>query len=178
MPSKEEYFDLNNPSPSNFGWFPWLQKQLSINNILSQTPEMPEPYDPDYSEWCKVFEQFKLDENTILVGHSCGGGFLVRWLSENKVKVGRVVLIAPWIDPLHEYPKMFDFTVKDISNMADEIHLFISSDDDKEMLDTSEILKASISKIVVHQFEDKGHFVFDNMKTNEFPELLKSIIEN
>lgn len=177
MPSKEEYLDPNFPSASNAHWFPWLQKQLTMNGILAQTPEMPEPYDPDYKKWCEVFEQFKLESDTVLIGHSCGGGFLVRWLSENNVKVGKVILVAPWIDPNNDRgERMFsNMDIKDISEQADKIELFISLDDDQEELDTKDILRNKISKLNIREFTDKGHFITDHMKTNEFPELLEVI---
>ncbi|MEX0652068.1 MAG: alpha/beta fold hydrolase [Candidatus Paceibacterota bacterium] len=73
---------------------------------------MPEPYLPNYEKWIEVFEQFKVDEETDLVGHSCGAGFLLRWLSENKINVGKLVLVAPWIDPINELGdenNFFDF---------------------------------------------------------------------
>ncbi len=76
MPDKENYFDSKADSQSNCHWLPWLQQQLNINGILSQTPEMPEPYNPDYEKWRGVLEQFKINEDTILVGHSCGAGFI------------------------------------------------------------------------------------------------------
>ena len=179
MPSKEEYLDSKFPSASNAHWFPWLQKQLTMEGILAQTPEMPEPYEPDYQKWCEIFEQFKLNQDTILVGHSCGGGFLVRWLSEYKTKVGKVILVAPWIDPNNKRaPKMFgDIKIEDISDYANSIHLFISTDDDKEELDTADILKNKISKLQITQFTDKGHFITEHMKTNEFPELLEVILK-
>ena len=72
MPSKEEYFEVGRSSSSNNQWLPWLQAKLVKQNILAQTPEMPEPYNPKYEEWKKVFEQFDVNEETILVGHSCG----------------------------------------------------------------------------------------------------------
>ncbi len=50
MPPKEEYFNSAYPSQSNKHWIPWIQKQLILNGILAQTPEMPEPYDPDYTK--------------------------------------------------------------------------------------------------------------------------------
>lgn len=77
MPPKEEYFNAEYPSSSNKHWIPWIQKQLILNGILAQTPEMPEPYDPDYTKWYSVFEQFTIDGDTQLIGHSCGGGFLL-----------------------------------------------------------------------------------------------------
>ncbi len=174
MPSKENYFDEQSPSPSNHHWFPWLQRELLLNGVLAQTPEFPVPYEPDYKKWKAVFEQFKLDEETILVGHSCGGGFLVRWLSENSVKVGRVVLVAPWIDPNHDSaPKMFaDMAIDaNLATRTKDLTLFISLDDDKEELDTAEQLKATIKGLQVVEFTDKGHFTMGSMKTSMFPEL-------
>lgn len=46
--TKEEFFDVTRPSPSNDHWFPWIQKQLLLNGILTQTPEMPSSYAPEY----------------------------------------------------------------------------------------------------------------------------------
>jgi predicted alpha/beta hydrolase family esterase len=174
MPSKEEYLKPENGSASHNHWFAWLQRQLVLGGVLTQTPEMPEPYDPDYEQWKTVFEQFKVDENTDLVGHSCGGGFLVRWLSENKVRVGKVALVAPWTDPNHTLaPKMFSNWEIDegLASRTKEICLFISSDDDQEELDTAEILKQKIPGLKVKQFSDRGHFTLHDMQTKEFPEL-------
>ena len=178
MPSKEEYFDSNSPSPANAHWIPWIKNELTSKGITALTPEMPEPYDPDYKKWSEVFEKFKLDENSILIGHSCGGGFLVRWLSENKVKAGKVILVAPWIDPNNNHaPKMFsEMKIEDISDYAETIKLFISLDDDKEELDTTKILKNTIGNLKIVEFTDKGHFTTGDMGTNSFPELLETIL--
>lgn len=75
MPDKEEYYDASFESPSNMQWVPWIQKELSKRDILSQAPEMPKPYEPRYEKWKEVFEQFKISDESILVGHSCGGLF-------------------------------------------------------------------------------------------------------
>ncbi len=78
-PSYEEYCDLQIPSPSNNHWLPRLQKQLLLNGILAQTPELPAPYAPVYQEWRLVFEQIRIDGDTALIEHSCGAGFVLRW---------------------------------------------------------------------------------------------------
>jgi len=180
MPSKQEYFNPVEPAPSRAHWLSWLQKQLLLKDVLAQTLEFPEPYMPQYDKWCEVFEQFKIDENTDLIGHSCGGGFLVRWLSEHKVSVGKVVLVAPWINPNQKFAtKMFvDLHIdSDLAGRTKGIHLFISLDDDKEELDTAEILKANIKDLHIKEFTDKGHFTFNDMKTEEFPELVDFILK-
>src|ERR1700741_4554197 len=97
MPDRKEYFDPESSAQSNKHWLPWLQRQLIVNDILAQTPELPEPYAPNYAKWCSVFDQFTVDEETMLIGHSCGAGFIVRWLTDNKKKVGKVALVAPFL---------------------------------------------------------------------------------
>ena len=102
-PSKEEYFDESKPKPEDAHWIPWLKNELQQQGYVVASPAMSEPYEPNYEKWKSVFEQFHIDENTTLIGHSCGGGFLVRWLSEHPTEqVGKVVLVAPWMDPEHE----------------------------------------------------------------------------
>ena len=83
MTDKEECFSDQYSSLSNSHWLPWLQKQLFIQGILAQTPEMPTPYNPNYNLWLDVFKQFSINKETILVGHSGGAGFLLRFLCEN-----------------------------------------------------------------------------------------------
>jgi len=184
MPSREEYFDLARSAPSNCHWLPWIQKQLLLKGILAQTPEMPEPYAPNYEKWKEVFEQFKVDEQTILVGHSCGGGFLVRWLSENNIKVGKVVLVAPWInsekDPELEIDKdFFEFNIdENLTSKTAGFKIMYSADDDKYILDTVKILNEKIKNVELQEFKDKGHFVMGSMKTEVFPELLKNLLTN
>lgn len=180
MPNEKEYFNPTGDSPSNCHWLPWIQKQLLLKGILAQTLEMPHPYKPTYQAWEAFLEQFHIDQNTILIGHSYGGGFLIRWLSEHKVKVGQVLLIAPWIDPYNdeEYDSggSFDFEIDgSLVDRTDGLTVFISEDDDKAELKTVEILGEKIKGITIRRFKDKGHFTYGDMGTNEFPELLQEI---
>ena len=57
---EEEYFSDLYPSLSNSHWFPWLQKQLLIKGIFTQTPEMPDAYKPDYEKWKKFVVEKQL----------------------------------------------------------------------------------------------------------------------
>lgn len=178
MPSKEEYFKSAKPSQSNSHWLPWLQQQLIVNGVLAQTPELPEPYLPVYEVWCKVFEQFIIDKDTMLVGHSCGAGFLMRWLSENRVEVDKVILVAPWMDTEKELQNnFFDFEIdKDLSNRTKRIGVFVSSDDEKSVLDSVDIISKHLPQSEVTSFKGRGHFTFGDMKTEKFPELLNFLI--
>lgn len=177
MPSKEGYYEPNRECPSNEHWLPWLQHQLIIKDILAQTPEMPRPYDPDYQEWLNVFNQFTINEDTILIGHSCGGGFLVRWLSENTIKVGKVILVAPWIDTDKILKSdFFNFKIdNNMSDKAESIVIFGSNNDDQEIKDSIDKLRNEIKNVKYKEF-NFGHFVYSDMKTKEFPELLQEAI--
>jgi len=174
--SKKEYFSDKYPSLSNSHWFPWLQKQLLKRSIFTQTPEMPDAFCPNYGKWKEEFERFCVGEDTILIGHSCGGGFLVRWLSENKVKPLKLILVAPWLDPGKKTTDFFEFAID--RNLSDRtcIYVFISEDDSKDILKSTEIIQNDIPKINVCKFKNKGHFTYNDMKTHTFPEILKVIL--
>lgn len=175
MPSKEVYLRPDRPSQSNSHWLPWLQHQLILKGILAQTPELPEPYRPNYENWRALFERFDINEETLLIGHSCGGGFLVRYLSEQKKNVGKVALVAPWINPQDDRPAtgFFDFMIDpDLVSRTKGVKLFFSTDDDKQELDTATLLMEQLAGIEVQEFNEHGHFTFGDMGTAEFPELL------
>jgi hypothetical protein len=179
MPSKEEYFNEESPAQSNKHWLPWIQKQLILKGILAQTIELPEPYEPIYKKWSSVFEQFNIDEDTILIGHSCGAGFLIRWLSENKIKVGKVALIAPFLDPNHNEVKsdFFSFEIdKTLASRTNGLAIFYSTDDNEEILTSVNQIKNFIPKSQIKEFADRGHFTFGDMKTDRFPELIKWLV--
>ncbi len=90
------------PSGSNAHWFPWLQKQLLINEIKTDTPEVFRSFDMDWDSWVKEVERFDITPQTTLVGHSMGGGFWIRYLSEHpEIFVDKVVLVAPWVNLHH-----------------------------------------------------------------------------
>ena len=179
MPSKEEYYDPESPAQSNKHWLPWIQRQLIVRDVLAQTPEIPEPYAPDYAKWCSIFERFTIDEETMLIGHSCGAGFLIRWLSEHTVRVGRVALVAPWLNPDHEYDTdFFDFTIDpDLVARTDGVTIFVSSDDDHTVHESVTKIRSALPGTAVKEFTDRGHFTFGTMKTERFPELLDSLID-
>ncbi len=176
--SREEYLMMiEAKTPEYWHWLLWLQKELTIKTIPAQVPLMPEAYNPEYNAWKEMFERFPLNEDTILIGHSCGGGFVVRYLSENNVKVGKVVLVAPWIDP-EKFLKtgMFDFNIdENIVSKTKGITIFSSTNDMQEVQDSIKILKEKIKDLKVVEFENKGHFCYEDIGL-EFPELFNEVI--
>jgi len=177
-PSKEEYFNPDFPSPSDSHWLPWIQRQLILNGIFAETPELPEPYEPDYEKWCRIFNRFNIDKETDLIGHSTGAGFLLRWLSENKIKIRRLTLVAPFLDPEKTIKSgMLDFDIDELlSERAEKILVFFSPDDDREILSSVETLKNKLSAATFIELPGRGHFTLDDMGTEAFPELLKALL--
>ncbi len=178
-PNADECFDPGVPSPSNHHWLPWLQKQLIVRGYEAHTPEIPYPYEPHYPTWKREFERYSLNHETILVGHSCGGGFLVRWLSENpSVVVGKVLLVAPWIDiERSRTTDFFDFHIDPaIATRTKGLMLFNSSNDGPNIHTSVERILAIVHHIQYREFQNYGHFCVEDMKRIEFPELLEFII--
>jgi len=183
MPYKEEYYDPQSPTNSNNHWFPWLSKQLQINDVFVVTIEVPKPWQPRYDIWKKEFERFDITPETILVGHSCGGGFLVRWLSENKDKsVGKVVLVAPWLNPENnpafDTADFFEFDIDpDLVNRTASMAIFNSDNDEADIHESIQIIIDKVQGVQYKEFHNYGHFTLEGMNTVEFPELLEECLE-
>lgn len=177
MPTKEEYEKAPNQAEQH--WFPWLKERLKAKKIATTIPEMPTPYAPVYEQWKDIFERIPRTEETVLVGHSGGCGFILRWISEQTSRAGKVILVAPWIDPDHLDPEhmtdFFDFKLDpSILAKTDGITIFISNDDDASILRTVEEIEKHISGTQIVRMEDKGHFTVEDGVT-EFPQLLEVI---
>jgi predicted alpha/beta hydrolase family esterase len=178
MPGKKEYYNPDIPSASNFHWYPWLQKQLLIHDIDAQTPEIPNVWKTGYETWRKEFERYDITPQTILVGHSYGGGFIVRWLSENpNIKVGKVVLVAPWIDPSNDTDDLFKFDIDpNLVGRTVKTTIFNSDDDSATVQKSVQIIRKALPDIGYREFHNYGHFCLGDLKTEKFPELLDELL--
>lgn len=163
-------------------WQTWIKEELEKRGIPTFVPSMPIPWEPRYVDWKKEFEKLPTNEKSILVGHSAGGAFLVRWLGETKRKIKKLILVSPGKN-IGEYPnaehnrELYDFEIDpSVSERVGEIVVFTSPEEplhrQKNVALYKELLGAAVISIT-----DKGHFVYADMKTNEFPELLKKILE-
>jgi predicted alpha/beta hydrolase family esterase len=176
-PSKQEYYDPQAPSMSNAHWIPWLQGQLLKNDITTATPEVPWAYDRNWKVWKREVERFDIGKETILIGHSTGAGFFVKYLSINpELYVDKLILVAPWLDPDKKFTKNFfdDFVIDPrLAKRTSGVTMFYSKQDNTSGVQkTVGILKETIKNIKVKEFPNYGHFCFEDMHTNKFPELL------
>lgn len=160
-------------------WIPWTKKQLLSKNIGTETPLMPSPWQPDYEKFKRTFEKYDVNENTILIGHSCGCAFLVRWLGETKRKIFKLILIAPWKIPnkddkfgkeFYTYP--IDKTIKE---RAKEIVMFTADDEENDGKESLKIFHKSLGGEII-ELKKRGHYTIGDMGTEKFPELIEVVL--
>ena len=156
-------------------WFPWLQQKLILSGVPTQVPSFTNSLLParNYNLDVDILNRQDINEETILIGHSCGGGLLVKFLSENPdIKIGHLILVAPWIDRLRQFSQYFNNFEPDpkLSERVKTIDLFFSTDDHygDMIISGCEHLQKIYPTMRVHKFSDKSHFSGDML---EFPEL-------
>lgn len=178
-PSKVEYYDRNAPSMSNAHWLPWLQGQLLKHDIWAATPEVPNAFHPDWHLWCKEVERFDITPETILVGHSCGSGFWLRWLSEHKdVEVSKVILVAPSLGYGWDGDYFFEnFTIDPNLTKRAKVTIFNSDNDNVGIHKATDEIRKLLPDVKYKEFHNYGHFCSKDMNTGEFPELLVECLD-
>ncbi len=170
----EEYYEMDFPSPSNAHWLPWLQQKFLREDIVCQTPELGCGFKSTYKDWSSIFPQFKINENTSIVAHSMGCGFILKYLSQNKnIKIDKLILVAPWRDLKQEHGDFLQCTLAtDLKNRTSEIHVLYSTDEEVHGIkEVSENLRALYPSLTYHEFKNKGHFCLGDLGTEEFLEL-------
>src|SRR3989344_5007057 len=164
-------------TPISNRWMNWLEAELNKKGYNAIAPDFPKSWNPKYSEWRKGFEKYPVTKKTLLIGHSCGGTFLVRWLLEENKKVKKLILVAPAKGPESDTDTRNDLYDSDLpsnaSHIADEIVIF-TSNDFPHHLKSLEMYKKSLKPRII-QLENKFHFLYFQMKTNKFPELFEEI---
>lgn len=85
-------------------WFPWLKKKLEEKGCEVIVPQFATPENQTLETWFQVFNNYKdkVDADTILIGHSVGGSFLLRVLEslEKPVKASFFVATPIGIPPI------------------------------------------------------------------------------
>ena len=178
-PTRERYENPLEPKPHVANWLPWLGMKLEEAGIPTSIPAMPLPYFPVYDDWRRVFESIPPTPNRLLIGHSAGAEFLLRWLSENKEeRADKLVLVAPYKDEANKYDGFSRYELDPgIAERIGEIVIFNSLDDDPPIQRrTNELIGVfPLAKYV--EFKDYGHFrIGHNMVGPEFPELLGAVL--
>lgn len=182
-PGKKEQLwreKTNNPN-SKAHWLEWLKQQLEKNGIQAEAPEMPRPDFPNWEKWSKQIDKKTITEDTLLVGHSCGAGFWVKYLSLNKdIKPGKVILVAPWLDPDGDETDGFfdDFQIDPgLADRSGEFIIFNSDNDMGNVHKSVAKIREAVPNAEYKEFHKYGHFTYAQMRVRKFPELLDECLK-
>jgi predicted alpha/beta hydrolase family esterase len=160
------------------GWKYWLQfRTEKDHDVITQIPKFPHAHAllMKYDEWEEIMNFQNINSDTTLIGHSAGGGFVLKYLAKHpELKIKQVILVAPWIDPNNFQPFGFYKDFKLNSNIVNQtkfgIDMMISNDDMPDIMASTSKIKTNIPEIRVHEFQNRGHFI-----SPELPELLDII---
>ncbi|MAF20074.1 MAG: hypothetical protein CMI55_00120 [Parcubacteria group bacterium] len=159
------------------GWNASLQDKLGKNfEVLFL--KMPNAINAKYDEWKILFNKVAplLRNNVILIGHSLGGVFLAKYLSENKFpkKILASILIAPPYDEEYTEEPLTDFVISNnlekFKKQGGKIFIYYSEDDPVVPYADFEKYQKALPDAILRIFKNKGHF---NQPT--FPELVGEI---
>lgn len=160
-------------------WIPWLKQNLVATGMETETPLMPDPWEPNYQKFKAEFEKYDVGENTVLVGHSCGSAFLVRWLGETKRKIFKLILVAPWKIPDKDDNFRKEFYIypidEGIKSRVGEIIMFTADDEEEEGKESLKIFHQALGGEVI-ELKGQGHYTMGDMGTEKFPKLLEVIL--
>ncbi len=140
------------------------------------TPRMPNVTNAKYTEWKIWLERLVpfLNDGVILVGHSLGGIFLAKYLSENKfpVKIRSTILIAAPFDNENSEESLGDFMLPHeltiLEQQGGQIYLVQSKDDPVVPfgdLGKYQMVLPNAKSIIL---DNLGHF-----KIESFPEIVE-----
>lgn len=85
---------FNGDTTYTFG--PYLKGELEKRNYNVIMPYFPIRSEASYLGWSSILNQYKnlFDENTIIVCHSIGNPFIIKYLTENNLKAKLYVSVA------------------------------------------------------------------------------------
>lgn len=159
-------------------WKHTLAAELEAEGWEVHMPSMPSKDNARYAAWKIWFEKVVpyMKDYVVLVGHSLGGIFLAKYLSEEKlpVRVAATFLIAAPFDNTEPGESLADFilpaSLAGLAEQGGKIFLYHSEDDDVVPFGELAKYQAQLPAATVRVFPDRGHFL-----GSELPELVADI---
>jgi uncharacterized protein len=163
-------------------WFPWLKKELEKLEYNVIIPQFPTPKNQTPETWFDIFNKYKqyINSDTILIGHSLGGTFLLQVLQNIGIQVKACFFIATPIGILptkyYETDKPFlekPFNWLEIKAHSWKFQVFHSDNDPFVCIENGEKLAKQLC-VDLTVVKNAGHF---NTKAGyiEFELLLEKI---
>jgi uncharacterized protein len=155
-------------------WKPWLRWALGVEYEII-LPTMPNKTNARFEEWKIWFDKLVpyFQDEVILVGHSLGGSFLAKYLSENKFSktIKAVFLISAVYDRDSERYGLLSFALSDKLDLQTEnIYLYHSKDDPVVPFSALDNFSKALPGAHSRTLDNRGH-----INQEEFPELVEDI---
>lgn len=174
---KKKEFNPNQEKERQKRWHRSLEKKLG-DGFMVIAPIMPCKNNARYKEWKIWFEKVipYIEDNAVLIGHSLGGIFLVKYLSENdfpKKILATYLVAAPFDDKNSEYSLggfILPDTLENFEKQVGRIFIYHSEDDSIVPFADVEKYKKALPGAEKIIFKNKDHFIQE-----EFPELIDNI---
>lgn len=164
-------------------WFPWLKKELEKQGIPTIVPRFPTPEGESLEAWFKVLDEQeqKIGPDSLMIGHSKGGIFLLRVLERLEVPVKKAIFVSTpiGIKPIFYYEEDkkftgFDFDWQNIKSKAGQITVFYSDDDPYADTANGRQLAKHLG-VDLNFIPNAGHINAESGYT-KFPQILKEIL--
>lgn len=175
-------FHGSNGNPGKH-WYPWLKDKLEEKDLEVYSPKFPIENKQSLKNWLQTLKQHKDKiNNSILVGHSLGGPFIVDILDQWDVNPEACFIVSGFIGHLEAEgePNINDFSDRDfnwnrIKNRCSSFYMFHSDNDPYVPLENAKKLadKLNADLIVIK----KGEHFQSQSGYEKFEELLKKIEE-
>ena len=139
--------------------------------------QMPNRFNARYLEWKIWFEKYVpyMQDNCIFVGHSLGGVFFAKYLSEEilQKKVRATFLVAAPYNTATNHPYV-DFNINkpltSFESQGGQIFLYQSRDDQSVPFSNLADYVRELPNATVRIFDNRGHF-----NDEQFPEIVEDI---
>jgi len=165
------------------GWFFETKKFLEKRGFNVYNPDFPNSDKPKYLEWKEFFESNilpKINENTFFIAHSLAPTFLIKYLSENDLKLGKVYFIAPAVRKNADIPEIDeffeDFDLQKVKKLIKEISVIYSNDPYIPKEDFEYLIKELGAKKTY--LENKEHFTQNEKSNVEILEFLDEVLNS
>jgi len=164
-------------------WFPWMKDQLEQKGCKVTVPQFPTPEGQSLKAWLKVMEPYisEINENTLLIAHSLGSIFLLRFLERLKTPVRAAFFVgAPvGVEPIKNWESDskfsggFEFDWVNIRTKAKDFIVFHSDTDPYVHLGNGQKLAQKLG-VDLTFIPNSGHF---NTAAgySQFPQLLEKV---
>lgn len=153
---------FNGDTTNTFG--PWLKQELEKRNYNVFMPHFPIRSEATFVGWEKVLNEYKsyITQDSIIVAHSIGNPFIIKYLAKNNLKIKLYISVAGFCDL---------FQVPDRPDLNNAFELFKVSNEEIEKVklltdkryslysDNDHVIPFDILKSFIHKLNSNEVFI-------------------